>query len=181
MSRPQIPGPVKLIIGIFTKEKGVLNSVSNRLMQQFGQIDLISKWLPFDKTDYYQEEMGGPLFRRILSFRTLIHRDDLVTVKLATNDLEAEYTEEGRRNVNIDPGYVSREHVVLATGKNYSHRIYLGKGIYAELTLIYSKGAFRPVPWTYPDYAEGSLIGFLQRIRNKYVHDLGHPCIEEGL
>ncbi|MEW5909070.1 MAG: DUF4416 family protein [Thermodesulfobacteriota bacterium] len=172
MSRPKIPGPVKLIIGIFTKEKGVLKPISSRLTEQFGRLDMVSRWLPFDKTDYYQNEMGSPLFRRMLSFRTLIPRDELVTIKQMTNDLEREYTEGEKRSANIDPGYVSREHVVLATGKNYSHRIYLGAGIYADLTLIYSKGAFKTLPWTYRDYAGKPLIEFLERVRTKYVHDL---------
>ncbi|MFH1102367.1 MAG: DUF4416 family protein [Pseudomonadota bacterium] len=173
MSKPQIPKPVKLIIGIFLKDKNLLKSISVRLVEKFGPLDMVSKWFPFDMTDYYRSEMGSPLFRRMFAFNALIRREDLAGIKLETNALEREYMQSGRRTVNLDPGYLSREHFVLATGKNYTHRIYLGKGIYADLTLIYSKGAFQTLPWTYPDYAQGPVLNYLQSVRVKYVFDLG--------
>jgi hypothetical protein len=89
-----------------------------------------------------------------------------------TNDLEHEHSSNGKRVVNIDPGYLLHERFVLATGKNYSHRIYIGKGIYADLTLIYAKGGFKPLPWTYPDYASEIIITFLEQVRKKYTIDL---------
>jgi hypothetical protein len=96
----------------------------------------------------------------------------LAQIKLATNELEQEYSSGGKRTVNIDPGYMLHERFVLATAKNYSHRIYIGRRIYADLTLIYKDGRFRALPWTYPDYADERMLTYLQQVRNKYVLDL---------
>jgi hypothetical protein len=117
--------------------------------------------------------MGTPLFRRMLAFKRLIKQSALANIKLFTNDLEGEYSIHGRRRVNIDPGYLLHERFVLATGKNYSHRIYIGSKIYADLTLIYQKGHFNKMPWTYPDYASENVMTFLEWVRKKYVIDLG--------
>jgi hypothetical protein len=133
---------------------------------------MVSSWLPFNFTTYYETEMGASLFRKILVFKTLIGQDTLAEIKIFTNDLELEYSKNSKRMVNLDPGYMLQERFVLATGKNYSHRIYIGKYIYADLTLIYTKGRFQALPWTYPDYAEKNMLTFLGQVRNKYAADL---------
>jgi hypothetical protein len=89
-------------------------------------------------------------------------------MKLTTNRVEEEYRQDGRRRINIDPGYISLERLILATGKNYTHRIYLSKGIYADLTLIFQKRSFRPLEWTFRDYATPEIIGFFNDLRKKY-------------
>ncbi|NNL77064.1 MAG: DUF4416 family protein, partial [Desulfobacterales bacterium] len=142
------------------------------LSTAFGALDMVSSWLPFNYTTYYTPEMGEPLFRRLLTFKTLIDQGELASIKLATNRLEESYSQDGRRRVNIDPGYLVYERFVLASGKNFSHRIYIGNCIYADLTLIYQHGAFEKLPWTYPDYADPLILGFLKQIRNKYAFDL---------
>ncbi len=142
------------------------------MTDRFGAIDMVSLWFPFDFTTYYAPEMGSPLFRRVLAFKTLIQQTGLVDIKLATNEIERAYSAGGKRRVNLDPGYLVHERLVLATGKNYSHRIYLDKGIYADLTLTYRRGAFEALPWTYPDYAHYHLMSFLERVRKKYVFDV---------
>jgi hypothetical protein len=172
MSIPKSPKPAKLIIGLFMKENGLLDPLAKELSEQFDVIDLISSWLPFDYTNYYEAEMGAPLFRRLLAFKKLIKQNDLVKIKDITNDLELKYSKNGKRMVNIDPGYMLHERFVLATGKNYTHRIYIGKGIYADLTLIYTKGAFQKLPWTYPDYTDKNMLAYLEHVRNKYIADL---------
>jgi hypothetical protein len=172
MSRPQSPKPAKLVIGFFLKEKRFGETVIKRLVEEFGPIDLASSWIPFDFTTYYYDEMGIPLFRRLLSFKQLIQQHDLAQIKLTTNLIEHQYSSDGKRSVNIDPGYLLHERFVLATGKNYSHRIFIGKGIYADLTLIYTHGRFEPLPWTYPDYASKNIITFLEKVRKKYHVDI---------
>ncbi len=169
MSIPQKPNPAKLVIGFFLKQKDLLDELADDLCSRFGVIDIISAWLPFDYTTYYTEELGTPLFRRMFSFKKLIQQDALANIKLSTNQLEHKYSRNGKRNVNIDPGYLLLERFVLASGKNFSHRIYLAKGVYADLTLMYSKGRFQTLPWTYPDYADRSMLTVLERIRRKYV------------
>lgn len=172
MNRPQTPKPAKLVIGFFLKEKNLVIPVVKALVDKFGPVDIVSPWFPFNFTTYYEAEMGAPLFRRMLAFETMIKQSALSDIKLTTNDLELEYSKNSKRMINLDPGYMLRERFVLATGKNYSHRIYIGKRIYADLTLIYIKGRFRKLPWTYPDYAEQNMLTYLERVRNKYVIDL---------
>ena len=172
MSKPQEPKPAKLVIGLFMKDRALLEPLAVELASEFGSLDMVSPWMPFDYTTYYEQEMGTPLFRRLLAFKSHIEQLDLASVKLTTNRLEDQYTRNGRRRVNIDPGYLSYERFVLASGKNFSHRIYIGHRIYADLTLIYQQGAFQKLPWTYPDYADQPMLGFLQQVRSKYAVDL---------
>ena len=172
MSVPHTPKPAKLIIGIFTQEKNIIDNLIPALAPLYGQIDLVSPWLPFNFTTYYETEMGPSLVRRVFAFKQLIEQDDLAGVKVATNRIEQSYLQREKRRVNIDPGYILPERVVLASGKNFSHRIYIGAGIYADLTLIYQKGSFQKLPWTYPDYADHTMLNFLGRVRDKYLLDV---------
>jgi hypothetical protein len=172
MSNPQTPKPAKLVIGVFTKNKKIIEHLALKLSGQFGQIDLVSSWLDFNYTNYYKPEMGSPLARRMFAFKPLIEQAALADIKIATNRIEQTYSTVGRRQVNVDPGYLLHERFVLASGKNFSHRIYIGLGIYADLTLIYQKGSFQKLPWTYPDYTDQAMICFLDQVRRKYILDL---------
>ena len=172
MSIPQPPESAKLVVSLFLKEKDIIADVAKDLSKKFGPVDMVSSWFPFDYTEYYETEMGSPLFRRIFAFQNLIKQCALAEIKLATNDIEHKYSKRDKRRVNLDPGYMIKSRFVLATGKNYSHRIYIGKGIYADLTLIYTKGLFQKLPWTYPDYADKIMINYLNLVRNKYLADL---------
>ncbi len=172
MSKPQAPKPAKLVIGVLMKDTRLFGELATELSSRFGPPDLISAWLPFDYTSYYAEEMGAPICRRLMAFKVLIQQEALAGIKIITNDLELEYCRNDKRRVNIDPGYLVPERFVLASGKNFTHRIYIGQGIYADLTLIYQKGAFRELPWTYPDYADEPILGFLAQVRRKYLVDL---------
>jgi len=173
MSIPREPKSAKLVISLFMHDKPLFVQAARRLSKSFGSIDIVSLWFPFDQTDYYTAEMGAPLFRRFIGFNALIQQDALADIKCFTNDLEGQFSKQGRRLINIDPGYLVPERFVLATGKNCAHRIYLRAGIYADLTLAYHKGRFRPLEWTYPDYAGEPIISFLQSIRNRYIYELG--------
>ncbi|MBW1704120.1 MAG: DUF4416 family protein [Deltaproteobacteria bacterium] len=172
MSNPHGPGPVKLIASLFSPEKGLIDKVISELSNIFGQVDWNSPELFFDRTKYYVREMGWPLHRRFVSFDKLIQADQLVEVKLKTNEVERRYLRDGNRLVNIDPGYISPERLVLATGKNYVHRIYLSKGIYADLTLVYKRKSFVPLEWTYPDYAEPETMGLFNGVRMQYMNQI---------
>jgi hypothetical protein len=169
MSVPQEPGKAKLIIGLFMKEKDLLKPFAVELQNTFGPVDMVSPWIPFDFTDYYTSEMGAPLFRRLLAFENLIGQDQLVYVKSCTNNLEARYAMHQKRRINADPGILSHERFVLATGKNFTHRIYLKNGIFADLTLIFTGGRFQVLPWTYPDYRDPKMLNFLEKTRKKYM------------
>jgi hypothetical protein len=172
MSNPRAPRPAKLVIGLIMKDKALFEPLGVELSAGFGSVDMVSSWMPFDYTTYYEPEMGTPLFRRLLTFKKLINQDDLPEIKLTTNRLEQSFAQSGRRRVNIDPGYLLYERFVLASGKNFSHRIYIGSRIYADLTLIYQRGRYEKLPWTFPDYADEPLLAFLTQVRNKYAVDL---------
>ena len=164
--------PAKLLVGAIMKNRSLLETVAAGLMSAFGPLGMVSPWYAFNDTDYYAGEMGQPLFRRIIVFKSLVNQDDLVRVKLQTNALEKALSVMGARQVNLDPGFLVSERFVLASGKNFTHRIYLGQGIYADLTLIFERGAYRALPWTYPDYASSRLQAFLLKARGRYRRDL---------
>ena len=173
MSIPKNPDPAKLVVGCIMNDKAFIEKLFPMLEQEFGTVDIISRWLDFAYTDYYYKEMGSPLFRKVFVFKNLIAQDDLALIKEKTNKLEIRFTTSGRRAVNIDPGYLVSSRFILATGKEYSHRIYIGRKIYADLTLIYSKKeGFKTLAWTYPDYASQSMISFLSKVRDRYLRDL---------
>ncbi len=171
MSRPAPPSPAKLVIGMFMRDMDLLDPVTETLEEQYGPVDIASRWLPFDCTAYYEPEMGTELHRRMLSFKNLVSQDELPRIKQFTNAVEAKHMAQDSRRINIDPGYLLPERFVLATGKNFSHRIYIGKDIYADLTLMFHDGTFRPLPWTYPDYAREDMQDFLHKVRSKYLFD----------
>jgi hypothetical protein len=172
MSIPQDPKPAKLFVSVIAGSRGHIAKVLSKLTGSYGILDFVSPLLAFDYTDYYYAEMGQPLVRRFASFEGLIPQDDLAQIKVQTNLLENEQSAGGKRRVNIDPGYLLAERLVLASGKNYAHRIYLSGGIYADLTLIYRDQEYRPLAWTYPDYAELKVRNWLRALRQKYLLQL---------
>ena len=168
MSEPRKAEDVKLISSLFSSQESLIDDVIKELEEMFGPAEWKSPKLLFDRTQYYAKEMGWPLHRRFISFKTLIRPDEIVEIKLATNKVEARYSQDGKRRINIDPGYISLERLVLATGKNYTHRIYLGKGIYADLTLIFHQGIFKTLDWTYRDYAAPEVKDYFSDVRERY-------------
>jgi hypothetical protein len=172
MGTARTPQPVKLIVSAFARSDKLLHDAKQRLAAEWGAVDLQSDLLPFVHTDYYAVEFGDGLVRRIWSFERLIDPGTLASIKRWTNELEQGWAGGGRRQVNLDPGYVSMAKLVLATTKNHGHRIYLRDGIYAEVTLCYRDGAYRPWPWTYPDYATEAYRALFGEIRRRYVAQL---------
>jgi hypothetical protein len=163
------PLPVKLIVSAFAGGEALLAEARARLVTEFGPIDYESELLPFEHTDYYTPDFGPGLVRRIWAFEELIEQQKLAVIKRRTNDIEMEWAVESRRRVNLDPGFVSYSKMVLATTKNHAHRIYVGEGIYAEVTLHFRDGAFHAWPWTYPDYASPTYLEIFNQIRALYV------------
>lgn len=180
MSHPQNPKPAKLVIGLLLSDKHLFKRVADDLQNEYGHLDMVSSWMDFDYTDYYSNEMGKPLYRRMLVFTQLVEQMALSKIKLYTNKIERKYAVADQRRVNIDPGYLLYERFVLATGKNYAHRIYIGEGIYADLTLIFQKGAYQSLPWTYPDYQDDGMRAFLIQVRQKYSVDVKQEQLFQG-
>lgn len=172
MGTAREPQPVKLIASLLTGEADLLAEVKARLAQAWSAIDFESELLPFDHTEYYTPEFGPGLQRQIVTFTTLVDPGELPAIKRQANDLEWSLARDGKRRVNIDPGYVSLGKMVLASTKDHAHRLYLGQGIYGEGTLTYQKGRFRPWPWTYPDYAAAQYCALFDGIRERYKQQL---------
>lgn len=166
------PQPVKLIVSLLTGDPGWLAEAKARLVSLFGPIDWESRLLPFEHTEYYTAEFGPGLQRQIVSFDRLIAPGDLAAIKRQTNEVEQSLASGGKRRVNIDPGYVALGKIVLASTKDHGHRLYLGQGIYGEVTLTYQRGHFRPWPWTYPDYASEEYRALFEQIRDRYKAQL---------
>jgi uncharacterized protein DUF4416 len=173
MGKPKEPEPVKLFISLMAMKRDVFDQGVKDLRSAFGQTDTVSETFPFDFTDYYTAEMGKPLFRHFITFERLIPMPILPDIKHATNRLEEKYMVlDGKRQMNIDPGYLCLEHVILATTKGYTHRPYLRDGIYADLELVYRDKSFQPLQWTYPDYRQEGIIKLFNLFRREYLEDL---------
>ncbi len=174
MSFPRNPLPCKLITGLIYSPLADIDGILHGIADKLGIIETRSERFSFDQTDYYTEEMGKGLERMFVVHNGLCRRSFLVDGKLISYELEKEHSRGGRRSVNIDPGIVSLENFVLATFKNYYHRIYLGNGVYGEVTLYYMKGKFREFPWTYPDYRDERVKDFFLSVRESlYQHTIG--------
>jgi hypothetical protein len=132
---------------------------------RLGEIEMRSDVTAWDGSRYYEREMGPGLRRQFLALRDLQAREELVAWKLAAQQLEADWSRNGLRRVNVDPGYVTLEQLVLASTKVATQRVYLGKGVYAEATLRFVDGLFRPWPYTYPDYARADACEFFTQVR----------------
>ncbi|UCC80366.1 MAG: DUF4416 family protein [Candidatus Zixiibacteriota bacterium] len=164
--------PVKLICAALFFPTADLDSAVADLENLFGKIDHKSPIYDFTFTDYYNDEMGKGLKKFFLSFENLIMPDQLADIKNSTNKIEAKYSAEGKRTVNLDPGYLEESKLILASTKNFSHRIYLKDGIWAELTLSYASGKFVTHPWSYPDYQTELVYDFLRKVRDIYISQL---------
>jgi hypothetical protein len=160
------PKPVQFFTSIIFKDNGHAESLEEDIQVTIGNIQERTAIMPFNYTSYYEKEMGNNLSRIFLLFEPLFHRQQLPDIKLKTNNIETSFSSEGKRVVNIDPGYISLENVVLATTKGYAHRVYLNCGIYAELTLIFHNNTYRPVEWTYPDYGSEEIIAIFKGWRS---------------
>jgi hypothetical protein len=172
MGTIKMPLPVKLIMSMFTGETALFEQALEALTEQFGPADYGSTRMPFVHTEYYTPEFGASLQRQFITFERLVDPGNLVAIKHFTNALEQCWSQEGKRRMNLDPGYVSSAKLVLATTKDHSHRIYLGQGIYAEITLSYHHGDWRALPWTYPDYASDAYRAILREVRALYMAQL---------
>lgn len=176
MAEPREAEKAKLFCGILTRYELLFEEAEAELTHLFGRIETRSEIMPFNVTDYYSETMGSPLLRRFVSFSHLIEQERLWEIKLKTNAVEKRFAEEGgfevARPINIDPGYITPSRLVLASCKDYAHRIYLRNGVYAEVTLLYRKGEFLPLEWTYPDYRSRRYTDYFKHLRSLYLQQL---------
>ncbi|MFZ8803477.1 MAG: DUF4416 family protein [Candidatus Calescibacterium sp.] len=172
MSYPKEPDPVKFFAAIlFSEEEGFIKA-KYLMMEYFGRFDFESETKKFDVSNYYKDEMGENIFRTFISFETLRPPDFLVEMKLKSAEIEIKLAYEGKRKVNIDPGYVDFSKVILATFKGAGSKIYLAKGVWADFILRYERGKFHSFPWTFPDFRDGRYDEILISIRNLYKEQM---------
>ena len=170
MSELTEPVKVNLTISVMFRDEVLLEEIRAILEKKYGKIDAVSEVYDFSSiSPYYDPEMGGDIKKIVFSFRDPVCRDFLKDVKLFCVELEKKYSDNGNRLVNLDPGLVTLENFILATGKNYSHRIYLGSGVFAEVTLMFGKkNVVKELPWSYRDYLYEPARSFLLEVRELY-------------
>lgn len=163
--------PVKLICGIISSEDAYFQKAEERLAELFGAIDSRSPRFDFDLTEYYDAQMGRGLKRAFLGFERLLDPAGLSGIKIRTNALEAEIRAEfgeEKRIVNLDPGYITQSALIMATAKDFSHRIPLRDGIYGHLEFLFTRSGIRRLDWTYPDFANEGYQRFFVELRRKF-------------
>lgn len=162
----------KLFLGLLGSSEKDLDAATTELQTRYGPRDLASPRFPFSFTTYYNEEMGDKILRQFVSFRALVDPGQLRAIKKETMAIEAGMSVLGKRRANLDPGYVNLSTVVLATTKDASYRVYLGDGVYAQPTLFFRTGSFKPFEWTYPDYREAETLRFFGQVREQLKKQL---------
>ncbi|MBC8384393.1 MAG: DUF4416 family protein [Candidatus Cloacimonetes bacterium] len=170
--KPADPDPVKLFCGILFSDEVLLENAAEMLCQKYGSVDHKSKNFPFEITAYYNSEMGTPIDRIFLSFEKLIDPGILPEIKIDCNEIEDKLAVYGKRKINLDPGYLDYDKVVLASAKYNAQKIYLDKGIYADPTLFYRKGKFYPSDHAFPDFKEGIYESVFLEMRAKYKRNI---------
>jgi hypothetical protein len=173
--KPAEPDPVKLFCGILYHDELQLMKAISLLIARFGEADCRSPGFDFSMTDYYDHELGSPVYRIFISFSRLVSPGILPEIKIATNAIEDELTINGLRKVNLDPGYMDYDKVVLASAKYNGQKIYLDKGIWADLTLHFEKNQFDPYPWSFPDFKKHLYDDVFLEIRRRYKEQMKEP------
>jgi len=164
---------VKLFSGFIYQSPDVYEEVKHELESQFSPIDSQSPQFSFDKTDYYNKEMGETLYKQFVSFSRLIAPEELPDIKLLTNRIENRYASGGNRIINIDPGFLSDANVILATTKNHYHRVPLAKSIYAHIEYVIKKrNTLTTLEWTYPDFRTSRYMDFFKQLILIYKQDI---------
>jgi hypothetical protein len=179
MAQPKEFAPVKLICGVIYKEDALYEEVQRRLEAGWGRVDSESPAYSFDLTDYYEAEMGSALVRRFLSFEALVAPESLPEKKIRAIEIEESLRQEKGapgRPVNIDPGYLTASALIIATAKDFAHRVPLGKGIYAHLEFLFTKTGVKALEWTYPDLRREPAQAYFRSVREIYLRGIrGRP------
>ena len=172
MAKPQAVTPVKLLVAVLWTGADALHAAVAALQAVWGEIDFTGADRPFDRTDYYLDEMGADLQRRLLAFADLVPPESVRSGKLRCNEIEDGLSAEHGRRVNLDIGYLDHNKIVLASVKYAGQKIHLGDGVYADLVARYKHGRYQPFEWTFPDFRDGRYDAELAQIRSVYLQQL---------
>lgn len=172
---PEKPEKVKFFAGLFYSDKNVLGKAIALMKKKYGDIDFTSEEIDFDFTDYYEPEMGKSLKKVFISFKKLIDREKVVEAKIFTNKIEDKFSGKGEKNcrtINIDPGYITLHNVLLPSAKERPHKVYIGKGLFGDIVLMYYNGKFEDSKHTFPDYRTEKVKAIMAQIRELYKKEL---------
>ena len=184
MGTPTPYQPHKLFVAALFGAERTYESVLRLITRDFGSVDAALPPQPFDFSTYYDGEMGAGLRRTLFSIEALVDPSALASLKQTANRIEHATTDtpgsarvdtpdgRPRRTVNLDPGLLSLSRVILATTKASAHRIPLRDGLYAEITLLYRRGRYTAMEWTYPDYRSEAFLDWLGAVRRTYHEQL---------
>ena len=172
MAKTELPLPVKYVIAVLYRNREALERAKNAVCGQWGTLDFEGDDHLFDVTDYYEPEMGTPLYRRLMAFETLYPPTLIVDMKLGCNDIEDILAEEGKRTINLDAGYLDHNKYLLASAKEAGQKVYIDRGIYADLSGRYKGGKYRPFEWSFPDFRDGRYDEELLAIRRLYMEQI---------
>lgn len=169
MGSPNSHTSVMLVTAATSRYTAALDWARRRATEHWGPMGLVGPQFEFVETEYYQSTMGRDLKKQFWALAALVDPAELPSWKLATNAWEVEYAKLANhpepRPLNLDPGYLTPAKLVLASTKDHSHRIYLERGIFAEVTLYYKAGRWQPREWTYPDYRRADYHEFFTQLR----------------
>jgi len=165
MSKVRSQEPAIVFFAILFKEGFDIEFIKKKLLKKFGPILYLSSASVFSYTNYYNKEMGSNIFRIFIFFKNKVKKNSLVKLKKYSDSLELKYEIDGKRCVNIDPGLYSKENVILATNKGYTHRVYIDKGVFADLTLYYKDNSYTSLAWTFLEYKDLKTIAMFNKLR----------------
>jgi len=164
--------PVLGFLGLIFSERWKPGDVLQELSRRFGPLGLVSRVMNFEFTAYYLSEMGSDLSRLFCEIPGLVPADALVQIKTTARLFEAELSVNGKRTVNIDPGYVDAFKVVLLSDKYSGRKVYLGQGCYADVTLTFSSGTWQAGKRAFPDFQDGRYTPYFMKLREKYLEQM---------
>jgi len=168
MGTPSAPPPVKLVVGLLAASTALLDEAREALAAAVAPVELMTPPRPWAQSRYYCAEMGEEIWRQFVALVGLAPAPALARLKRRTNALERRWADARGRRVNLDPGYIDLQKLVLASTKDAAHRVYLAGGIYAETTLRFTATGFAPWPHTYADYAAPDALAFFNEVRARY-------------
>lgn len=162
------PPLARVVISLLSGDESARCRALNMLAKNLGPLSYLSASMPFVHSAYYEPEMGKGLTRRLAAYRELKQPGALAEIKQACMAIEETLSQGGRRTVNLDPGLLSADALILATSKPVGHRVCISPGLYAEVTLHYHGGEFKDLAWTYQDYAGKEIKSILKKLRSRY-------------
>lgn len=161
-----------MIVSVAFRDKRLVSKAIADLSADYSVVEHTSSAFAFDYTRYYEAEMGQDLLKQFFSFETLNDPEKLLNLKHSAMDIEQRLALGGKRRINIDPAYMELAKLVVASTKNFSHRIYIGENIYGDVQLQFRGGKFKAQEWTYPDYVMPEVLSFLSDVRTAYQRQL---------